>query len=91
MTVLKLILGLLRSMLGSRAVLAAENLALRQQLAVLRRSVNKQGPSYAIRPKDAFLGMDNRPADVELDIVGMGAHRPERAIDANFQNRFAGR
>ena len=41
MTVLKPIWLLLRSLLGSRAALAAENLALRQQLAVLRRSVNR--------------------------------------------------
>ena len=59
MTVLKLILGLLRSMLGSRVALAAENLALRQQLALLRRSVNKQVPSYATGPRDAFVGMDS--------------------------------
>ena len=58
MTVLKLILGLLRSMSGSRVALAAENLALRQQLAVLRRSVNRQNPSYAIGHTDAFFGMD---------------------------------
>ena len=41
MTVLKPIWLLLRSLLGSRAALAAENLALRQQLAVLRRAVNR--------------------------------------------------
>ena len=35
MTVLKPIWLLLRSLLGSRAALASENLALRQQLAVL--------------------------------------------------------
>jgi len=40
-TVLKPIWLLLRSLLGSRAALAAENLALRQQLAVLRRSVRR--------------------------------------------------
>ena len=62
MSVLKLIWVLLRSMLGSRAALAAENLALRQQLAVLRRSVNRQVPSYAIGPTDALLGVDSQPS-----------------------------
>ena len=41
MNVLSLVFGLLRAMLRSRAALAAENLALRQQLAVLRRSVRR--------------------------------------------------
>ncbi len=41
MTVVELIAALLPSLLGSRAALAAENLARRQQLAVLRRSVSR--------------------------------------------------
>ena len=41
MSVLKLILALLRGLLASRAALVAENLALRQQLNVLRRSVRR--------------------------------------------------
>ena len=67
MSVLKLILVLLRSMLGSRLALAAENLALRQQLALLRRSVNRQVPSYAIGPTDAFFGMAKRKDGYELE------------------------
>ena len=41
MTVFHVLLVLVRSVLRSRAALAAENLALRQQLAVLRRSVRR--------------------------------------------------
>ena len=41
MTVFHVLLVLVRSVLRSRAALAAENLALRQQLAVLRRSVKR--------------------------------------------------
>jgi hypothetical protein len=36
-----LILAFLRVLFGSRAALAAENLALRQQMIVLQRSVNR--------------------------------------------------
>ena len=41
MGILRLILAFLRVLLGSRASLAAENLALRQQLLVLHRSVKR--------------------------------------------------
>ena len=41
MTVLKLIAVLLRGLLARRALLVPENLALRQQLALLRRSVKR--------------------------------------------------
>ena len=39
--VLPILLALFRASVGSRAALAAENLALRQQLAVLKRSVKR--------------------------------------------------
>ncbi len=41
MDTLQLVTGLLRQFLKSRAALAAENLALRQQIAVLQRSVKR--------------------------------------------------
>ena len=41
MSVLKLIVALLRGLLDSRAALAAENLALRHQVAVRCRSVER--------------------------------------------------
>ena len=41
MSILAAILGFLRAILRRRATLALENLALRQQLAVLRRSVKR--------------------------------------------------
>ncbi len=41
MGALQLVTGLLRQLLQSRAALAAENLALRQQVAVLQRSVKR--------------------------------------------------
>ena len=41
MGILRLILAFLRVLLGSRAALAAENLALRHQLGVLQRSVKR--------------------------------------------------
>ena len=41
MGVLRLIVAVLKAFFGSRAALAAENLALRQQLIVLRRSVKR--------------------------------------------------
>ena len=44
MGVLTAISALLRVLLGSRAGLAAENLALRQQLIVLQRSVKRPRP-----------------------------------------------
>jgi len=40
-SVMKLIVALLRVLLASRAALVAENLALRQQRAVVQRSVNR--------------------------------------------------
>jgi hypothetical protein len=41
MGILRMILAFLRVLFASRAVLAAENLSLRQQLLVLRRSVKR--------------------------------------------------
>jgi hypothetical protein len=49
MDVLRLILAFLRVLFGSWAALAAENLALRQQMIVLQRSV-KCGASRELRP-----------------------------------------
>jgi transposase InsO family protein len=49
--ILKTVLGALRSLFRSRALLLAENLVLRQQVAVLRRSV----PKPRIRARDRVL------------------------------------
>ncbi len=43
MDALQLVTALLRQLLQSRAALVAENLALRQQVAVLQRSVKRPG------------------------------------------------
>ena len=51
MGILRIILVFLRALLGSRAALAMENLALRQQLAVLRQSVKR--PRF--RPRDRLF------------------------------------
>ena len=51
MGLLRIILVVLRALVRSRSALAAENLALRQQLAVLRRSVKR--PKF--RPRDRLF------------------------------------
>ena len=49
MDILRLVLGLIRAMFVSRGMLAAENMALRQQLLVLRRSVQRPKVNRADR------------------------------------------
>jgi len=51
MSVLRAIFLILRGLVRGRAVLALENLALRQQLAVLRRSVRRP----RLRPRDRLF------------------------------------
>ena len=51
MHLLRLIVAFLRALFGSRADLAAENLALRQQLVVLQRSVKRP----QLRPRDRIF------------------------------------
>ncbi len=62
MSILAAIFGFVRTILRRRATLALENLALRQQLAVLRRSVKR--PRF--RPRDRAFWVLLRPPDDRL-------------------------
>ncbi len=59
MTSLSLLFGLFRTFVFSRTALALENLALRQQLAALRRSPAKGGGATGI--SDVYVNSQRRP------------------------------
>jgi hypothetical protein len=56
MSILKAVRVLVRNLFVNRSILIAENLALRQQLAIQQRTIRR--PKYLIRDRDGIYGKD---------------------------------
>ena len=83
LAILQAVIGTLCSALRPRASLAAENLVLRQQLAILRRET----PRPRLRPLDrAFLG-HGRPCVVAVG--GLSRDRPTGEMTAHVARKRA--
>ena len=79
MGVIQLVSSLLRALLANRAALAMENLALRQQLAVLERSVTHPTAEWTARQVIQAFPYEEAPRFLLQDRDGIyGAHFRER-------------
>ena len=80
MSVLRAIFLILRGLVRGRAALAVENLALRQQLAVLRRSVKRPSKCASLEAQVDAAGSRAGPFQVEVRFVGGRRHLPVISI-----------